>query len=849
MLDALPPSARLSPTAARSIVEPITFDDLCDAFSRAPSASSPGMDGLPYQLVHLIVTHPACREIALATFNNALTSSDLPSSWLESCIVLLPKKGPRELLQNWLINTDAKVFTRILSSRMIDQASTLINPFQTGFVRDRFIADNGLLMKLVMEHARNTGSSSIGLLLDQEKAYDRVHPVYLRAVLLRFGFPVALVDCISHLFFDTHLVVNVNGFLSPRVPQLRGLKQGDPISPILFNLAFEPLLRKILQDPHLSGYQLPSPQALEAPSAVKMMAFTRQHPMPSVNYHKTEAISLSGSSGIYGTTWRAALLRHNISSWHDARSPCSVRYLGFPLYTSIAQRNVYLNKLLDKVRQGCLIHQQRGLSVRGRSTVLNSLLLSSLWHVLRVVTVPVSFFASLQSIISSFLNFRIFPRISIDTACAPRSQGGLGLIHPQLQQSALQLRWLRPLLSQSTDQILSHPSIALPRLAGFLLSQQPMSSDVYRSSPQELDHRFSLLFPCRRPPFLRHNESSWSLLFKAIDRLPKDFSNTVASASTCLEVPLASVILPSSSSVELGRSLARLPSSVAYTMGSDPDSCLRSKQNTEFSVYPNLAKKFLKLVKRDDIQLSPFFVRAFIHSHFSSFGRFPFLQVEDHTVVDVSPFVASLNICSSRGTAMSTKSYRRLCQPPIDAKPPLPPPLDPDISVAWFDFWLLPISHSCRNIWYRFLHRKIPHKSLLHRFMPEFFPSPSCAICSDSDDTLDHFLFSCPLKRSVWHTIQQRHLPFLSAPWTSVDLHLLLTTVRFPVFPLQSALLVIAATLESIWTSHWSFIFSDTPFTLDSVLSLVESKLLRYRQESFLAAGIPHCPPPVFSAE
>ncbi|CEP09058.1 hypothetical protein, partial, partial [Parasitella parasitica] len=114
----------------------------------------------------------------------------------------------------------------------------------------------------------------------------------------------------SHLFFDTHLVVNVNGFLSPRVPQLPGLKQGDPISPILFNLAFEPLLRKMLQDPHLSGYQLPSPQALEAPSTIKMMAYAddnvcllsspsdldrlKQHLQvysaasnASVNYHKT----------------------------------------------------------------------------------------------------------------------------------------------------------------------------------------------------------------------------------------------------------------------------------------------------------------------------------------------------------------------------------------------------------------------------------------------------------------------------------------------------------------------------------------------------------------------------------
>ncbi|KAI8635787.1 hypothetical protein BD408DRAFT_398294, partial [Parasitella parasitica] len=370
--------------------------------------------------------------------------------------------------------------------------------------------------------------------------------------------------------------------------------------------------------------------------------------------------------------------------------------------------------------------------------------------------------------------------------------------------------------------------------------------------PQQLDHRFSLLFPCRRPNSLRHNESSWSLLFKAIDRLPKDFTNIIVSASTCLEIPLASVILPSSSSFELGRSLAQLPSSVAYTLGSDTDSCLRPKQAAEFSYHPNLAKKFLKLVRRDEIKLAPFCIRAFIHSRFSSLGRFPFPQVEDHTVVNITPFVESLNLCSTTDTGLrrrelSTKSYRRLCSPSITEKPLLPLPFSPHIPVNWFDFWLLPISHSCRNIWYRFLHQKIPHKSLLHRFVPAFFPTSACVLCSHPDDTLDHFLFSCPVKLSVWHTIQYRHLPFLSNPWTSFDLHLLLTTVRFSTdFP-SSALLVIAATLESIWISHWSFVFSDTPFTLDSVLSLVETKILKYQQETFIAAGIPHCPPPFFS--
>ncbi|CEP20204.1 hypothetical protein [Parasitella parasitica] len=491
LLDALPASLRLSDSAAASVIAPIFFEDLVEAFSQVPEKSSPGTDGLPYQHVRLIVLHPECREIVLATFNNALSFADVPLSWLESCVSLLPKYGALDLLKNWrpiaLINTDVKVFTRILSARMIETASALINPFQTGFVRDRFVADNGMLMKLVMEHAKLSSSSSIGLLLDQEKAYDRVHPTYLRAMCL------------------AHMVINVNGFLSPRVPQCRGLKQGDPISPILFNLALEPLLRRILADSTLLGYALPLPASTlppttAAPTTVKMLAYADDiicllnSPAVLQQLQSHRHVYSRASNAI---TWRSASLQHNITAWHDARSPTSVRYLGFPLYIYIAQRNVFLEQLLDKVRQGCLIHQQRGLSVRGRSTVLNSLILSKLWHILRVITVPVSFFNSINSVIPSFINFRIFPRIS------------------------------------------------------------PPTSSVYQTPPQQLDHRFSLLFPRRRPSPLRHNKSSWSLLFKAIDRLPKDFSDTVVSASICLEIPLASVTLPSSSSVELGRSLTQ----------------------------------------------------------------------------------------------------------------------------------------------------------------------------------------------------------------------------------------------------------------------------------------------------
>jgi hypothetical protein len=49
-------------------------------------------------------------------------------------------------------------------------------------------------MAIARDAAKNV--PQVACLLDQEKAYDRVHPMYLQQVLLRFGFPSSLVSCL-----------------------------------------------------------------------------------------------------------------------------------------------------------------------------------------------------------------------------------------------------------------------------------------------------------------------------------------------------------------------------------------------------------------------------------------------------------------------------------------------------------------------------------------------------------------------------------------------------------------------------------------------------------------------------
>jgi hypothetical protein len=159
-------------------------------------------------------------------------------------MTLLPKKGDFKDIRNYqpipLVNTDYKIFTRIVNRRIMCFASNLINEFQLGFIPGRYIAENALTTQVLMEdaqcrrleavHLDNAAPKDIALLLDQEKAYDRVNINYLKQVLLQFGFPEPLVQCLYSLLVHNNVHININGFFSDQVPKQRGLKQGDPIS-------------------------------------------------------------------------------------------------------------------------------------------------------------------------------------------------------------------------------------------------------------------------------------------------------------------------------------------------------------------------------------------------------------------------------------------------------------------------------------------------------------------------------------------------------------------------------------------------------------------------------------------
>ncbi|PFX12148.1 Transposon TX1 uncharacterized 149 kDa protein [Stylophora pistillata] len=236
-----------------------TPSEVFDALKGMARNKTPCLDGLPMEF-YLRFWDGVGADL-VAVLNECFSSGSLSLSQRRGVITLSFKKGDRLDPKNWrpisLLNMDYKLASRFMAGRLLRVIHLVVNHDQTCGVPGRFIGENVALLRDVVSYAESSGTPVAILSLDQEKAFDRVDWGFMRSTLVAIGFGPSFVAWIDLFYTRVQSAVSVNGYLTPFFGLSRDVRQGCPLSPLLYVLVSEVLDCSIRADPRIKGLFLP----------------------------------------------------------------------------------------------------------------------------------------------------------------------------------------------------------------------------------------------------------------------------------------------------------------------------------------------------------------------------------------------------------------------------------------------------------------------------------------------------------------------------------------------------------------------------------------------------------------
>uniref|UniRef100_A0A3B3UGI5 Reverse transcriptase domain-containing protein n=1 Tax=Poecilia latipinna TaxID=48699 RepID=A0A3B3UGI5_9TELE len=241
---------KLTENERESLDQEITVDEITKAMQSMQSNKAPGLDGLPKEFY--VTFWEILKEHLLQVYKEAFKKGILPNTMNQGMITLLYKKGPQNNLKNWrpltLLGIDVKILSKVLFFRVQTVISNIIGKEQTCGIPGRKMTDSLALIRdtYIFCQERRLPLSILGI--DLEKAFDSVNHIFLERILSYFNFGSVFIKWIRVLYNECQSVVVVNRKLTLPIVIKAGVRQGCPLSPLLFIMAMEPLACIIRQN-------------------------------------------------------------------------------------------------------------------------------------------------------------------------------------------------------------------------------------------------------------------------------------------------------------------------------------------------------------------------------------------------------------------------------------------------------------------------------------------------------------------------------------------------------------------------------------------------------------------------
>ncbi|KAL2905400.1 LINE-1 retrotransposable element ORF2 protein [Bienertia sinuspersici] len=436
---------RLTEEQKRRLILPFSRKEVKDAIFSIHGDKSPGPDGFGthfykhnWDLIGEEVTNAV-----LDFFKSGKLLKEINNTFL----VLIPKNSkPQDVSEFRPIaccNSIYKGITKLLCLRLKEVLPDLISENQGAFVHGRYIVHNIMVCQdLVRRYGRKNNSPSCMIKLDLRKAYDTVDWKFIEEMLQELNFPKAFIDWVMVCISTPSFSLVLNGSSYGHFKSSRGLRQGDPLSPLLFVLGMEYLsriMKRLNEDPDFKlhprckGIQLTHMCfADDLIMCCKGEKKSVEKILQAFNvFSKTSGLQANNSkTELYTSGMKEDEVQQIIADSGFKRGKLPFKYLGVPISSkrvNAGQCELLIEKMTARIRTW----SSRHISFAGRSQLINSVLMSIQQYWAQVFVLPVSVLHSIEQICRAFLwsgqwHSNKPGYISWENVCRPKKEGGMG---------------------------------------------------------------------------------------------------------------------------------------------------------------------------------------------------------------------------------------------------------------------------------------------------------------------------------------------------------------------------------------------------------------------------------------
>ena len=409
------------------------------------NGKSPGEDGIPKEFYEFFIDE--LKDILCELLNNIRLNGEIPESQKNAIVKLLFKKGDHRELKNWrpvsLLNTDYKILSKILTARL-SKIMHIITPIeQKCGVKNRQMNDVIRNIDLIIDQM----DEGYLVLIDQQKAFDRVNQEYLIGVLEKVGINGKMLDMVKAMYNNITSQIMVNGKATGKIKIERSIRQGCPFSMLLFVLSSIPLINMIKEDDEIQGFITKRNRPIKIQSYAddntviikniqeynQVLKIYNKHALASeakINVEKTEILKIGESKKREPEEVKNLLKQ-------------KVKILGAWFYedkTKCSEGN--LKDLTEKVKSIIEKENERNLTIIGKVLMVNSKMWSLIWPRAWLIDTKDVELKKLLKNVKYYIQ-RAKCNLVYEQITKSKDEGGLGLINLTERIEAIKCKQLQ----------------------------------------------------------------------------------------------------------------------------------------------------------------------------------------------------------------------------------------------------------------------------------------------------------------------------------------------------------------------------------------------------------------------